>query len=87
MAEETSNQEQEIKDMRSALWRLLYIVIPDLQQGGGKHTPETLLYLTEIESSYYAPCPGSNCAVGKCVAENMCGCSCGDALMAVHARD
>jgi hypothetical protein len=72
--------------MSSALWRLLYIVIPDLVQGGGKHTPETLLEVSEIESSWYAPCPRpcngrpDSFSVGECFAVGECACSCGERM-------
>lgn len=77
-------------ELSSALWRLIYIVIPELVDGG-KHTPETLLELSQIESSWYAPCPRQcngrpdSFSVGECVEAGECGCSCGERLHEARA--
>jgi hypothetical protein len=70
-------------ELSSALWTLLYIVIPELERG--KHTPETLLEVSRIQSSWFAPCPGHGECVGQCVAEGKCGCGCGHALRQARA--
>jgi hypothetical protein len=78
--------------MSGALWTLLYITIPNLVDGNGKHDPETLLEIERIESSWFAPCPRpcngrpDSFSVAECVAAGECGCLCGERLASRKGR-